>query len=200
VAAISLPRLVPKDPEQARTLVLVLGVLAAIGAFVALLTAPAQALLGDSAHAVSSGLHGVSAGVFTITATIGLYQGYRLFLGKQDVAELQILSLTSSAVSAMTIIFGNWIYIPYRGTGGPREYFIQVAPEIHKIFFEFKEFVALFTLPLIVAVTVISFYYGQELNDRPRLRTVVSITLALVFFYFFVTFGLGAAITKLRPV
>ena len=187
------------DVETGGSLILIVAVLALIGAVVTLLTAPAQVMQGSNAHAVTSALHGVVAGLFMIAATIGLYQAYRLYEGKiAAIGEVQIATATTAALSALTIVFGNWIYAAYGSSEGPREYSLTASPVVHKIFFEFKEHVALFTLPLAVVAAYIAYYYGRELLDSPRLKTLLAVIVALVFFYFFVAFGLGAAITKLK--
>jgi hypothetical protein len=81
----------------------------------------------------------------------------------------------------------------------PRSHFLKTAPEIHRIFFEFKEFGALFTLPLTVVAAFILWKYGPQVLDRPWLRYTVAVLMGLAFFYLVVAFGLGAAVSKLRP-
>ncbi len=189
------------DEESARYLWLVVVILGLIGLVIVLITAPAEKLLGDSATAIRGALHGTAAGLFIVTATIGLFQGYRLFVGQaRNLTELQLGSVANATLALFTILLGNWIYIPYRATGGPRSHFLEHASAIHKIFFEFKEFAALFTLPLAVAASFILVYYGSAVVRRRDLRTLVAILLTLTFFYFLVAFGLGAAITKLKAV
>lgn len=189
------------EAEPARSLWLIVLVLGLIGLAVVLVTAPAEHLLGESAVAIRGALHGTAAGLFMVTATIGVFQGYRLFVGQaRSVAELQVGSVVNAAMAFFTILLGNWLYIPYRAAGGPRSYFLEHAPDIHKIFFEFKEFAALFTLPLAVAATFILVTYGAATLRRRDLSTLVAVLLVLVFFYFLVAFGLGAAITKLKAV
>lgn len=188
------------DVESGASLIFVVGVLAFIGAVVTLLTAPAQVMQGENAHAVTSALHGLVAGLFMIASTISLYQAYRLYEGKiAAVGEVQIATAVTAALSALTIVFGNWIYAALRTSGPPRGYYASMSPVVQKIFFEFKEHMALFTLPLAVVAAYIAYYYGRELLDNPRLRILLGVIVALVFFYFFVAFGLGAAITKLKP-
>jgi len=197
----STQRLLSLEPEPARHLWLIVLVLGLIGLMIVLMTAPAQGLLGGSAEAIRGALHGTAAGLFMVTATIGLFQGYRLFAGQaRSVAELQVGSVVNAALALFTIVLGNWVYIPYRASGGPRSYFLEHAPEIHKVFFEFKEFAALFTLPLTVAAAFILIFYGASAVRRKDLSTLVAVLLALVFFYFLVAFGLGAAVTKLKSV
>ncbi len=176
-------------------------VLAAVALVLVLLTSPVEKLLGGGAYAFESALHGLVAGLLMVTVTIGLFEGYRLLIGNiDDIRELIFGSFVNSSLAFLTIITGNKIYIVYRAKGGPRTYFLENAPEIHKIFFEFKEFVALIVLPLAVAVTFIFIYYRNDILRRKEFRVISFVLIALIFFYFVVAFGLGAAITKLKPV
>jgi hypothetical protein len=194
-----LARSLTTDGERSNAYVVGLAVLAVVGGFLFLIQAPVQTLLGDSAWAAVSGLHGLAAGVFMIGTTVGVYQAYRLYRGSAlNIGEMQIGSTVTAATALITIMFGNWIYIAYRAKEGPRTYFLENAPAIHEIFFEFKEFIALFTLPIAVGVAFVIWYYGDQLRLRPALRNLLAVALVLVFFYFAVAFGLGAAITKLR--
>jgi len=175
--------------------------LALVGLMMVWWTAPLFALLGESRYALEAALHGVSAGLFMVTATIGLFQAYRLLTGTiQHSAQLEFGSVVNAFLAFLTILFGNRIYIFYRAQGGPRTYFLENAPEVHKIFFEFKEFVALFTLPLAVAAAFLFLVYRDQLLGSKSLRTIAAVLLALTFFYFLVAFGLGAAITKLKAL
>lgn len=179
-------------------ILIVMGVTALAIVFV---SAPAERLLGDSAYRLHSAFHGVFAGIFMITMTIGLFQGLRLWSGAEvPLMDLQVGSLLNAFICLITIVFGNWIYIPYRASTGPRTYFLENSPEIHKIFFEFKEFTALFTLPLVVAAAYLISRYGETLYRHKPLRELTALLLILAFFYFMVAFGLGAAITKLKAV
>ena len=191
----------PNTSAPAAVLWAVIGLLGIIGLTVVFLTAPGEALLGPGQYAIRGALHGTAAGLFMVTSTIGLFQAYRIFTGTAwNIAELQIGGVINAAMALLTIISGNWIYIPYRAGGGPRSHFLEVGPEIHKVFFEFKEFAALFTFPLAVVAAYLLVRYGHELHERRGLSTVIAALLVLVFFYFVVTFGLGAAITKLKSV
>ncbi len=165
----------------------------------AILVSPVVVLLGDGANAFASAMHGMMAFLLMITATIGLYQGYRLFRGDlADLHDVLLPSVVNAVLALFTIVFGNWIYIPYRAPGGPRELFLQSSPMVHSIFFEFKEYIALFALPLAVAAAFILLYYKTDVLHRPWLRYSVAVLLGLVFFAVMVAFGLGAAITKLQ--
>jgi len=193
----------PLPSEHAPTWLLwvAMGLLGLAGLTVFLLTAPGHELLGPSQYAMRGAVHGTAAGLFMVTSTIGLFQACRILAGKAwNVAELQLGSVVNATTAFLTVLSGNWIYIPYRAADGPRNYFVQHAPEVHKVFFEFKEFAALFTVPLAVVAAYLLIRYGGAMHQRKGLSTVVAVLLTLVFFYFIAAFGLGAAVTKLRSV
>lgn len=170
-------------------------------AFLILLTAPLGDLLGPSAWAYASTFHGLLSVIGLAVFTVAAYLGWKLYNGQlKAYGDLRIISALSIIGSASTIIFGNWVYIGYRATGGPRAWFLANSPSIHEIFFEFKEFIALFTLPLAVATAYIIWTYRDTLSEDKQLRTVVAILLVTTWAIFIATFALGAAITKLRGV
>jgi len=179
----------------------ILSIMLLIAVIVPVITSPTNKLLGESIYGIRSAFHGLFALLFMITSTIGIYQALHLWRGLEvNIAELEIGSVVNASACFLAIFFGNWLYIPYRSQGGPRSHFLETAPEIHKIFFEFKEFGALFTLPLTVAAAYIICRYTLQLTWNQKLRDIVALLLVLNFFYFLVAFGLGAAITKLKAV
>jgi hypothetical protein len=187
----------PRDWTLAYFLVAAVGAVALL----ALFTAPVARLLGDSRYAIPGALHGVSAIIYVIIATICAYLGYRLYAGRlESTHDLRILASLTAFFSLVTVMFGNWIYIYYRETGGPRTYFLETDSVIHEIFFEFKEFIALFTLPLAVATAFVLLREKDHILQRPALRQAVSVMLGLQWLFLMLAFGLGAAITKLRSV
>ncbi len=168
---------------------------------VALFSAPISLLLGGSQLAAISAAHGLFATLGVVVGTTTSYLGYRLFTGKiKAFSDLKVLSAISTFIAAATIVFGNWIYISYRAAGGPRAFFLENNPEIHEIFFEFKEFIALFPLPLAVAATYVIWRYGDQLIENRALRTWVGIVFAVAWGGLMIAYLLGAGITKLRSV
>ena len=191
-------------PREASTasLVVVVGVLIGTAHAFTLATAPCTKLLGPGAGAVPAALHGMMAFLYLFVGTIGLYLAWRLMTGHiRAFADLQLLAVVAATFSFLTVCFGNWLYIYYRAPvpDSPRSYFVKNMPPVHGIFFEFKEFTALFTLPLTVCAAFILWRYGLQVLERRWLRYAVAVCLALSFFYLVVAFGLGAAVTKLRP-
>jgi hypothetical protein len=183
------------------SLAAVVGILIASALAFTALTAPVAKLLGAAAGAVPAAFHGMAAFLYLFVGTIGLYLGWRLITGRiRAFADLQLLSTVSATFALIAIGFGNWLYIYYRAKtpDSPRSHFLATVPEIHRIFFEFKEFAALYTLPLTVAAAFILWKYGPQVMERPWLRYAVAGLLGLSFFYLVVAFGLGAAVTKLK--
>jgi len=171
------------------------------GVAVALATAPFTRLVGAGVGAVPAAIHGMLAFLYLFVGTIGLYLGWRLLTGRiRAFADLQLLSTVAATLSLLVIVFGNWLYIYYRAPGAesPRSYFVKNMPEVHKIFFEFKEFTALFTLPLMVCAAFLLSGYGTQVLERQWLRYTVALLMGLAFFYLVLAFGLGAAVTKLK--
>lgn len=192
-----------QDAWSISSLVVVIGILIAVFATVVLSTVPFATILGPSAYAVGAAVHGLTAFVLLVNTTIALYLGWKLFMGRNgDVSGLPIVTTVTATLSLMTIASGNWIYIAYRANtpDSPRSFFLATMPDVHKIFFEFKEFSALFTLPLSVAAAFIAWRYGGDIIQRRSTRRALAILIALCFFYFSVVFGLGAAITKLKAI
>jgi len=77
---------------------------------------------------------------------------------------------------------------------------LENSPEVHEIFFEFKEYIALFTLPLALGTMFTIWTYRERLREDKSLRTTVALLLIVKWAIFILTFILGAAITKLRSV
>ena len=189
-----------EDPSPKTTIVTWLAVTLFL-ALIAATSAPFFAFLGDSAYAVVGTIHGLLATLGVLVGTIAAYLGWRLFIGKlRAFSDLKLLSIVSALVSAGTIFFGNWIYVGYRAPGGPRAYFLANNPEIHEVFFEFKEFIALFTLPLAISVAFIMWRYDQQVLEERGLRSWLGVAFAIGWAALMIAFLLGAAITKARSV
>ena len=194
----------PQEMQEASTRSLIAVVALMIGSAMAftLATAPFARLLGGGAGAIPSAFHGMVAFLYLFIGTIGLYLGWRLLTGRISAfADLQLLAVVMATFSFLAIVFGNWLYIAYRAAhpDSPRSYFMANAPDVHKVFFEFKEFGALFTLPLTVCAAFLLWRYGAQVMQEKWLRYTVAILIGLSFFYLVAAFGLGAAVTKLKP-
>ncbi|HLE53830.1 MAG TPA: hypothetical protein VI999_01125 [Thermoplasmata archaeon] len=195
-----LSRIRKMEPSLATLLILMVGAIAVIG-LVTAVTAPVSDLLGDSQWSVISVFHGLGATAFLLGATIAVYLAWRLYIGEiRAFRDLKWLAAFSTVMSAVTISFGNWIYIGYRAPGGPRAFFMNDMPAIHQVFFEFKEFIALFTLPMMLVGTFLLWKYGEDIVHDQELRAAASLPILLGWVYLVLAYVLGAAITKLAGV
>ncbi len=197
------------EPSLAVLLIVLVGAIAAVGLLTAI-TAPPGILVGDSQWELISAFHGLGATVFLLGATISVYLAWRLYTGQLTAfRDLKWLTAFSAVMAVVTILFGNWIYIGYRATpptgvnpctGYPRACFLATLPEVHEIFFEFKEFIALFTLPMFLAATFILWKYGPALKYNKELRAAASLPILFGWVFLVSAYTLGAAITKLSGV
>ncbi|MBI2184122.1 MAG: hypothetical protein HYU39_04090 [Thaumarchaeota archaeon] len=188
------------DPPAPSTLV-VWGLATIFLLIVIGLTAPFSVFLAESSLATISAAHGTLATLGVIVGTISGYLVWRLFVGKiKAFTDLKVLSLISAIIAGLTVIIGNMIYIAYRAPGGPRAFFVQNNPAVHEIFFEFKEFIALFPFPIAVATTYIIWAYKEQLTQDRGLRSWLGIAIAIAWGALMIAYLLGAAITKLRSV
>lgn len=169
--------------------------------FVLGFSAPWEDLMGESPFASMATIHGMFATLGVIIGSAAGYLGWRLLLGNlKAYRDLRILATISSVLAFLTAVSGNMIYIAYRAEGGPREFFKGNFPEIHEIFFEFKEFIGLFPLPIAVAATFILWKYKNSLPIDENIRNSVGVMIAVAWTVLMIAFVLGAAITKLMPV
>jgi hypothetical protein len=169
--------------------------------FVLGFSAPWEDLMGDSPFASIATIHGMIATLGVIIGSAAGYLGWRLLLGHlKAYRDLRILATISSVLAVLIAVSGNMIYIAYRGEGGPREFFKGNFPEIHEIFFEFKEFIGLFPLPIAVAATFILWKYRNSLPVNENIRNAVGVMIAVAWTVLMIAFVLGAAITKLMGV
>lgn len=194
----------PKPDADTRPFVILIAVasvLILVAEFIFARTAPIELLVETTQWSAIGTMHGVAGGAIFLTSSISLYLGYRLLIGEiESFRDLQVVTSATAVTSFLTIVLGNWLYIGYRAPGMVQDYFLQTTPVLHVMFFEFKEIIALFTFPLAAAAAFILVRYGDELLHRPWLRTMVFLLVALVFVFFLITFGLGALITRIKPV
>lgn len=185
------------------SLIFVIGFLIGVAAVIVVISTPFTTIVGRGKYDLAAAMHGLISLLYLFVATIALYLGWKLFTERvKGVADLQLISAVMSALSLLAIVFGNWIYIPYRASNpsSAKSWLLANNPDVHKIFFEFKEFTALFTFPLSVAAAYILWRYGNQVITRKWMRITVALILALGFFYLVVAFGLGAAVTKARAI
>lgn len=155
-------------------------------------------MIGDGAYAMSAALHG-AFGLLLVVAFAVSFESL-LSLNGNSLRRLRVTTIAVSFISFITIVYGNILYIGYRSSGGVREYLLNTLPVAHKYGMEFKEFIALFSLPLAVVAAYIVWTMGEDLIKNKWMRYTVMTCLAMAFLYTAGAFGLGAAITKIKSV
>ncbi len=198
------PAPIPRPSAETRPfiiLIAVASVMVLIAEFIVARTAPIELLIETTQWSAIGTMHGIAGGAIFLTASISLYLSYRLLVGETgSLRDLQLITAATAVSALVTILLGNWIYVGYRAPGMVQEYFQETQPALHFTFFEFKEIIALFTFPLAAAAVFILYRYGESLTHRPWLRTMVFLLVALMFAFFLIAFGLGALITRIKPV
>lgn len=168
------------------------------------MTAPIDLLLGEGKEEFALNLHGLAAGIYLVAGTMVLFLSWRLFTGQlKAFGDLKLLTVISLILAFITNVWGTWVYIFYRAPDGPRAYFRDPATgltEIHGVFFEFKEFMGWFTVPLLIAGAYILWKYGRQVMQDKQLRTLVATAIGLSWLYLVITMILGAGVTRLASV
>ncbi|MEQ1636605.1 MAG: hypothetical protein ABL903_07925 [Methylococcales bacterium] len=152
-------------------------------------------------YRLQAGLHGISAIASVVTGTYLTHRAYALVRGvHMNYHSLRLWVLASTVLNFLGAVSGNWIYMRYRGEGGPREWILANAPAFHNYMMEFKEFVTLFPFPLMAAVTFILYYYGEAIHVRRDLTQFVGIVILVSWMFLLLGFVTGLVLAKLRFV
>lgn len=155
-------------------------------------------LIGEGPYALPSALHGALGFILALALAFSLEA--MLNLNSNSIKRLKVTTVVISVVSFLAIFYGNLVYIGYRAGGGVREFFLKNYPVAHTYGMEFKEFIALFSLPLAVVSAYIVWTMGEDLIKNKWIRYTLAASLVLCFVYTVGAFGLAAAITKIKAV
>jgi hypothetical protein len=119
----------------------------------------------------------------------------------ESLKRLKLGSIIMVISSFLCIAFGNVVYIAYRAKDG-----VQPWLQVHNIYYyhtlgmELKEFAALFTFPLAVAIAYTVHIMSDDWFESPWARNTVKVALYCAIIYTLVALGLGAMITKAKSV
>jgi hypothetical protein len=150
---------------------------------------------------LQAGLHGLSsAGALSV----GLYvthRAYPLLRGvRVELESLRRWVLAAMVLNLLGAVTGNWIYMRYRGEGGPRQWILTNAPSFHNVMMEFKEFISLFPFPLMLSAAFILYYYGNKIHMRRDLTQAVGVLIQLSWLFLILGLFSGLVLAKLRFV
>jgi hypothetical protein len=154
-----------------------------------------------TSYSLQAGLHGISSISAVVAVTYLTHRAYALIRGVHvNFQSLRYWVLGSTVLNFLGAVSGNWIYMRYRGEGGPRDWILKNAPDFHNYMMEFKEFITLFPFPLMVAVTFILYYYGDAIHVRRDLTQFVGLTILVSWLFLLLGFVSGLVLAKLHFV
>ncbi|CAI6083277.1 hypothetical protein [Cohnella sp. JJ-181] len=158
-------------------------------------------VLGFSNHKLEAILHGLGATVTVIMSCQVLHLTYPMLRGKKGAAvTLEWALWLTNLMVLITIILGNWLYIPYRGPDGPQQWLMYHSPEVHLIVMEYKEFVSLYPLPLGIAAAVLLRRFRHALEAGSAVGGIVAFLITLFWICLLIGLVCGIGLTKLRMV
>jgi len=156
-------------------------------------------LMGSGPNSFSTAIHGlfgfILLGAF-IWAIEAVYNKSPEALGR-----LKTGSIVMAVSSFLCIAYGNLIYIAYRAKDGVQPWLkANNMYYYHTLGMELKEFIALFTFPLAVAIAYTVYTMSDDWFESKWARNTVRLALFAAIIYTFGSLGLGAMITKARSV
>ncbi|NBI29956.1 hypothetical protein [Chengkuizengella marina] len=157
----------------------------------------------DSQYKWLSIFHGVGATLTVLASCYMLHLIYPLLRGKAGtVKRLKFILWLVNILTLASIITANWLYIGYRAPDGARQWFIYHHPSIHLILMEYKEFVALFPLPLGIGALWILHRFGKQMEQSTNttISSVIAILLTLMWVCLIIGFVFGLAMVKIKGV
>jgi hypothetical protein len=158
-------------------------------------------LMGISSHPLSSVLHGLGATITVMLSCHALHLVYPLLREKEgSAARLEFTLWLTNALIIATIVAANWLYIGYRAPDGGQQWLLYHNPPAHTVLMEFKEFVALFPLPLGIAAAWILRRFRGHMSETPGAASVVAILVTFMWICLIIGFVLGIGLAKLRMV
>jgi hypothetical protein len=203
----SLFDLVPRETRpRNRALCVAAALFIPVAGLAFLTTAPTTALTFGSEHAYLGVVHGTLGILYLLAGTAVLYLSYRLYTGRLRALR-DLIDLTAVALGLAVLVnaAGLWLYRHYRdpavhGHETVRQWLLANVPEAHTVLFEFKEHVALTTIPLTAAGLYLLVTYRWKAVEDRGLRSLTALLLALAWVAMMGAFVLGAAVTKIRSV
>lgn len=170
-------------------------------ALLLLIALSASDFLFPSEYKLKAGVHGLSSILAVVVGTFLTHRALPLIKGMHVRLEsLRRWLLAATLLNLTGAISGNWIYMRYRGEGGPREWILEHIPAFHNVLMEFKEFVSLFPFPLMAIATFILYYYGLPIQLRRDISRFVGITILISWSFLMLGFVAGLVLAKLRFV
>lgn len=144
-------------------------------------------------------LHALSAVSMVVLGGYAGHHAIYLLRGVNTrIPAIRRVSYWCAGLSALTIVSGNWAYMPYRGTGGARQRLLDAAPFFHNVLMEFKEFICLLPLPLYVGAAFLLWYYDTQAARDNRLESAIGVLLIAAWAFLILGAVSGISIAKVQ--
>ncbi|MEK6967472.1 MAG: hypothetical protein AABX51_02470 [Nanoarchaeota archaeon] len=119
------------------------------------------------------------------------------------IKRLKIGVTLMAASIIITALLGDLVYTVYRAPVPESARSVILAgptPWVHTVLMELKEHIAHFVPLLLIAVAFMVFYYDKDLLEKKELRYLTTALLVFAMLITLLVFGLGAYITKVKPI
>ncbi|WP_408008312.1 hypothetical protein ACJROX_27190 [Pseudalkalibacillus sp. A8] len=158
---------------------------------------PLVHLLSDSSYRWAATLHGLASVMTMIASFVTVHLITMLLKGNKEIVHsVTIWVWVTNVLILLAIIFGNWLYIGYRAPDNVQQWLQFHEPAMHFIVMEFKEFVALGSLPFgVIGGMLLQFYRRMEDKQLAGLIAFFIYASWLCLLLSFVT-GLGLTLVK----
>jgi hypothetical protein len=144
-------------------------------------------------------LHSLAAISIVVLGGYAGHQAIYLLRGAaQRLPIIRRLTYWCAGLSALTIVSGNWAYMPYRGTGGARQRLLATAPFFHSVLMEFKEFICLMPLPLYVSAAFLLWQYEARIVRDNRAQSAIGVLLIAAWAFLIAGAVAGISIAKVQ--
>lgn len=152
-----------------------------------------QALVGYGPWDASAVLHGLLGSLLLL--------GYGALLealwAGRHFGRLRLLTVVQVALTTLTVAAGMHLVTGYRAPGGAKAFFLAQRPELHRFAFEFKEYLAPMTVPLMVTA---AYLVWSSAVHVPGARRAIFACVLLAFTFTVTAFGLGALMARTMGV
>lgn len=150
---------------------------------------------------IEAGVHGISTILAVVTGTFLTHRSYHLLRHVHiNFHSLRHWAVTATVMNLLAAISGNWMYMRYRGEGGAKEWIVSHVPNFHNYMMEFKEFVSLFPFPLMLAVSFILVYYGDDITEHRDVLNFVALLILTAWLFLMFGFVSGLTLAKLHSI
>ncbi|MDQ0862064.1 hypothetical protein [Bacillus sp. V2I10] len=160
---------------------------------------PLVHLFSDSPYRWAATLHGLASVMTMIASFVTVHLATMLVKGNNEILlPLAKWLWVTNGLILLAIIFGNWLYIGYRAPDSVQQWLQFHEPAMHFIVMEFKEFVALGSLPFGVIGSILLRSYQQM--EEKQLAALIAFFIYASWLCLLLSFVTGFGLALLKSV